>query len=102
MIVLRLPGSVKQVFEERLRAAMPLRAEKVLARTREVRSGKLNDPRFGTRQTGEGVYADSIAQLFERTARRLGLAVGSASGAGGSSTFRRPARGPQLDLFARR
>jgi DNA repair photolyase len=102
MIVLRLPGSVKQVFEERLRASMPLRAERVLARTREVRSGKLNDPRFGTRQTGEGVYADSIAQLFERTARRLGLAVGSASGAGSASTFRRPARGPQLDLFSRR
>jgi DNA repair photolyase len=102
MILLRLPGSVKQVFEERLRASMPLRAERVLARTREVRAGKLNDPRFGTRQTGEGVYAESIAQLFERTARRLGLAVGSASGAGGAGTFRRPSRGPQLELFSRR
>jgi DNA repair photolyase len=102
MIVLRLPGSVKQVFEERLRAAMPLRAERVLARTREVRSGNLNDPRFGTRQTGEGVYADSIAQLFERTARRLGLATGCSTGAEAASTFRRPSRGGQLDLFSRR
>ena len=100
MILLRLPGSVKQVFEERLRAAMPLRAERVLARTREVRSGKLNDPRFGTRQTGEGVYADSIAQLFERTARRLGLATGCSTGGGAASTFRRPHRGGQLDLFS--
>lgn len=101
MIILRLPGSVKQVFEERLRAALPLRAERVLERTREVRSGKLDDPRFGTRQTGEGVYADSISQLFEQTARRLGLATGCASGAGAASTFRRPHRGGQLDLFSR-
>lgn len=100
MIVLRLPGSVKQVFEERLRATMPLRAERVLARTREVRSGNLNDPRFGTRQTGEGVYADSIAQLFKSTARRLGLATGCSTGATAASTFRRPARKGQLDLFS--
>src|SRR5262249_5249575 len=73
MTMLRLPGPVKQVFEERLRAAVPLRAERVLARTREVRGGKMNDPRFGKRQTGEGPYADSIAQLFQRTAERLGL-----------------------------
>ena len=73
MIVVRLPGTVKEVFEERVRAALPLRADRILARTREVRAGKLNDPRFGTRQTGEGQYADTIAQLFDRTARRLGL-----------------------------
>src|SRR4029077_18017897 len=102
MIVVRLPGTVKQVFEETLRRELPLRADRILARTREVRAGKLNDPRFGHRQTGDGVYADSIAQLFERPARRFGRATVNASGAGGANTFRRPARGGQLDLFSRR
>ncbi len=99
LIMLRLPGSVKEVFASRLRSAMPLRAERVLARTREVRSGKLNDPRFGTRHTGEGVYADSVAQLFQRTAERLGLQTGCPGHAREvATTFRRPQRG-QLELF---
>jgi DNA repair photolyase len=73
MIMLRLPGNVKEVFEGRLRAAFPLTAEKVLARTREMRGGKLNDPRFGFRMRGEGEYAETVERLFTTTARRLGL-----------------------------
>jgi DNA repair photolyase len=99
MIVVRLPGSVKEVFEERIRAALPLRADRILARTREVRAGKLNDPRFGTRKTGEGHYADTIAQLFDRTARRLGLVRDSATAPEPPTTFRRPGERKQLDLF---
>jgi DNA repair photolyase len=99
MTMLRLPGSVKQVFEERLRAAVPLRAERVLARTREVRNGNLNDPRFGKRQTGEGPYAESIAQLFQRTAERLGLVSERLAAAEPPRTFERPRA--QLDLFPR-
>ena len=99
MILLRLPGSVKEVFEDRVRAAMPLRAERILARTREVRGGKLNDPRFGKRQTGEGHYADTIAQLFDRTARRLGLIRGNVTPTEVASTFRRPGDKRQLSLF---
>jgi DNA repair photolyase len=101
MIVVRLPGSVKEVFEERVRAALPLRAERILARTREVRAGKLNDARFGTRKTGEGHYAESIAQLFDRTARRLGLVRDGATPDDAPTTFRRPADQRQLDLFGR-
>jgi len=73
MIMLRLPGNVKEVFEGRLREAFPLSAEKVLARTREMRGGRLNDPRFGHRMRGEGEYAEAIERLFTTTARRLGL-----------------------------
>ena len=76
MILLRLPGSVKEVFEERLRERLPLAADRVLARTREIRGGRLNDPRFGSRMSGEGEYASAIHQLFEQTARRLGLSPG--------------------------
>jgi DNA repair photolyase len=101
MIVVRLPGTVKEVFEERIRAAMPLRADRILARTREVRAGKYNDPRFGTRQTGEGHYADTIGQLFDKTARRLGLVRERSTPVEVPTTFRRPGEKKQLDLFGR-
>jgi len=72
-VLVRLPGSVKQVFEERLRAALPLSADRVLHRIRETRGGQLYDPRFGTRGGGEGPYAETIRTLFETTAARLGF-----------------------------
>jgi DNA repair photolyase len=107
MIVVRLPGTVKQVFEETLRRELPLRADRILSRTREVRAGKLNDPRFGHRQTGEGVYADAIGRLFEETARRLGLSrrEARADEPCTTATFTRPPRetfgkcAMQLELF---
>jgi len=74
-VLLRLPGSVKDVFEQRLRANLPLQAERVLHRIRETRGGKLYDSRFGVRGRGEGVISEGIAMLFRTTARRLGLAV---------------------------
>ena len=77
--LLRLPGAVKDVFEERLRASLPLRAERILRRVRETRGGRMNDPRFGARGTGEGPYAESISALFEATTRKLGLATGDAA-----------------------
>jgi len=80
MIVLRLPGSVAEVFDARLREHMPQSRDRIIARTREMRSGKLNDPRFGHRMSGEGEYAQAIRRLFETTARRLGLAPARADG----------------------
>ncbi len=73
-VLLRLPGSVKQVFEERLRAALPLSADRVLHRIRETRGGHLYDSRFGVRGKGEGTYAIAIRSLFDATAARLGFA----------------------------
>jgi DNA repair photolyase len=75
-VLVRLPGSVKQVFEQRLRGALPLVADRVLHRIRETRGGQLYDPRFGTRGRGEGTYADTIRTLFETTAARLGFERG--------------------------
>jgi DNA repair photolyase len=74
-VLLRLPGSVKAVFEERLRAGLPLQAERVLHRIRETRGGALYDSRFGVRGRGEGNYALAIKSLFETTAQRLGLRI---------------------------
>ncbi len=103
LILLRLPGPVKEVFEQRLRAALPLRADKVLARTREIRGGKLNAPRFGERFAGQGEYYAAIRTLFETTARRLGLIEDDDHDEpyrDAPTSFRRPTdRGGQLRLF---
>jgi DNA repair photolyase len=97
--LLRLPGAVKQVFEERVRAALPLAADKILHRIRETRGGdKLYDPRFHVRGRGEGVYAQTIATLFETTVKRLGLNDRNAE-RDFPSRFRRPTKSAQLSLF---
>ncbi|HNQ21920.1 MAG TPA: PA0069 family radical SAM protein [Phycisphaerae bacterium] len=76
---LRLPGSVVEVFTRRLQEALPLRAQRVLARLRDIRGGRLSDSRFGARMRGEGPYWESIARLFELQRRRVGLDCGCLS-----------------------
>jgi DNA repair photolyase len=96
--LLRLPGVVKDVFEERLRVRLPLVADKVMHRVRETRGGdKLYDPRFGVRGRGVGVYAETIKALFDTTVARLGLNQRDYGDA--PSRFRRPDRSKQLSLF---
>lgn len=102
---LRLPGSVRQVFEERLRQNLPLRADRILARVREARGGKLNSAEFGKRHQGEGAYAESARALFIATCERLGLQTGFPADERSPlvSTFCRPPAAPrpgdQLRLF---
>ncbi len=101
-VLLRLPGPVKDVFEERLRIAFPLRAERVLRRIRETRGGRMYDSRFGVRGKGEGVYAEVIARLFEQTAEKLGLRTCAFGTGKEPSPFQRPLRGSgkgQMALF---
>src|SRR4051812_45790754 len=97
-VYLRLPGSVKQVFEQRLRETLPLRADRVLNRVREARGGKLYDSRFGVRGRGEGNYAEAARALFDATVKRLGMNEGFQADTDGD-TFRRPGRGRQLELL---
>lgn len=99
-VLLRLPGAVKEVFEERMRTAYPLAAEKILHRIRQTRGGdKLYDPSFHTRGRGHGPYADTIAMMFDTTATRLGLNQ-LREDAAEPTTFRRPSpRTGQLSLF---
>jgi DNA repair photolyase len=99
MGALRLPGSAADVFVERLREALPLRAEKVLKRIREMRGGKLNDPRFGERQRGSGRYIETVFELFDLTVKRLGLTHREMTPR--PNTFRRPSDEAQLELFGR-
>ncbi len=69
----RLPYTVRPLFEDWLERHFPERKEKVLNRIRSMRGGKLNDPRFGTRMRGEGIFAEHIAQLFSISCRRAGI-----------------------------
>ena len=94
-LVVRLPFAVKDLFQEWLAEHFPERKEKVLSRLRDLRDGKLNDPRFGKRPTGEGPFADGMRQLYETTCRRLELPTRGPDLS--ADSFRRP--GQQLGLF---
>jgi DNA repair photolyase len=72
-ILMRLPYAVKDLFVEWVNREFPLRAQKILNRIRNLRAGNLSDPRFHTRMTGEGEFANTIAQLFEAACRKYGL-----------------------------
>jgi len=66
----RLPYGVKDLFSQWLETHMPDRKDKVLNRIRAMRGDKLNDPRFGARMQGEGIFAEQIAGLFEMACRK--------------------------------
>jgi len=72
-IVLRLPWEVSPLFQQWLEQHFPERAPRVMARVREMRDGRDNDPRFGTRMRGEGTWAMLLRQRFEKACARLGL-----------------------------
>ncbi len=73
MTALRLPGSVADVFIKRLRKKLPLRADRVLNRLRDIRRGQLNSSGFGERMRGAGPYWDCITRLFEVSRNQVGL-----------------------------
>jgi DNA repair photolyase len=72
-IPLRLPWEVNPLFQDWLQRHFPDRAERVMARVRDMRGGKDNDARFGSRMRGEGLWAELMHQRFRRAANKLGL-----------------------------
>ncbi len=95
-VLLRLPYSLREQFEAWLRVHFPHRAERVLSRIGQLRSGQLNDPQFGSRMRGTGPWADHLSQLFETSCRRCGLDRDPVDLS--SESFRRPG-GVQLKLL---
>ena len=73
-VLLRLPLEVSALFEDWLQRHYPLRAKRVLSHLRQMRGGRDNDPHFGSRVRGQGVWAALLARRFELARRRLGLA----------------------------
>jgi len=101
--MLRLPNELKGLFREWLATHVPQRAEHVMSLVRQLRGGRDNDPRFGTRMTGTGTFAELIARRFEIACRRTGLNGADRGRAPrrelDCSRFRRPDAGGQLALF---
>ena len=95
-VVLRLPYAVAPMFEQWLAQHFPDKKEKVLTRIRSMRDGKLNDPKFGSRMRGNGIFADQIDALFDVAVRKAGIAGNRPDLS--TAAFRRPA-GSQLSLF---
>ena len=102
-VIMRLPNELKDLFKEWLAAHYPERAEHVMSIIHQLRGGRDNDPRFGARMTGTGMYAELIAKRFAIACRKYHL---NEHGAGrrraelDCSLFRPPATNPgQLALF---
>ena len=68
----------------------------MLNRVRAMRGGQLNDPRFGTRMRGTGLFAEQIRNVFLLARKRAGLAE---SGPELQTVHFRRAAGNQLELF---
>jgi DNA repair photolyase len=95
--MVRFPHGVGTLFEAWLDAHAPGSREKVLGRIRDVRGGRLDEPRFGARMRGRGPLARLAASLFHVSRERAGLAGGAPPLSG--AAFRRPGRpGTLFDL----
>jgi DNA repair photolyase len=101
-IVLRLPWEVAPLFKDWLAAHFPQRAERVMARVRDMRGGKDYDSSFAHRMKGEGAWADLLKQRFDKAVKRLGLNA-RRHGILDMSHFKKPtaasSSNPQLTLF---
>jgi len=69
--IVRLNGSIAEIFTDWIHKAFPQKAEKVLNMIRSVHDGKLNDSEFGRRMSGEGKIAESIHQMFRMACNRF-------------------------------
>jgi len=68
--MLRLNGSVKELFHDWLYKVMPDAAEKIWHQVEATHGGKVEDSRFGKRMSGEGKIAESVKQLFRLSVKR--------------------------------
>lgn len=72
-VPLRLPWGITPLFADWLARHLPDRKDKILNRIRALRGGKLNDPNFGSRMQGQGVWAEQLKSLFTLAQRKAGL-----------------------------
>lgn len=71
--IVRLPWEVEPLFTEWLQHHVPLKAERILARIRDLRGGKVYESSFGLRMKGQGVWGELIRQRVRKAAARHGL-----------------------------
>ncbi len=95
-VPLRLPGAVAPLFEAWLERHAPGHKDKVLGRIRDLRGGRLNDPRFGSRMRGEGIWAAQMNALWTLAHRKAGFRAQSF--ALSAAAFRVPGAQMTLEL----
>lgn len=95
--LVRLPWEVKDIFRAWLEEHFPLKAAHVMSRIHEMREGRDNDPSFGTRMTGTGLFAELLRQRYDKAYKRFGFEGGTFEF--DCSLFRRPDTGGQTSLF---
>lgn len=102
--LLRLPDQVAPLFREWLELHAPGRAAHTMSLQRQMRGGRDNDSRFGTRMRGEGPFAQLLQQRFELARKRLGFTRHEESGSLRCDLFKAPrergSESAQGDLFA--
>jgi DNA repair photolyase len=95
--LLRLPYELKDLFKDWLATHYPLKADHVMSRLRGMRGGRENNSDFGARFSGEGLFAELLAQRFSKACERLGFNLEDAPLETG--LFKRPSRQGQGELF---
>jgi len=97
--ILRLPYELKDLFREWLALHVPQRADHVMSLIQQMRGGKDNDARFGSRMRGEGPFADLIRQRFTLACRKHGIGRGRDVRLDCASFAPPRAVSPQQELF---
>jgi DNA repair photolyase len=73
MVLLRLPGEVREIFREWMLRHYPDRVKHVMSLVRDTRGGKDYNAAWGDRMRGEGAYATLMQQRFAKAKERFGL-----------------------------
>ncbi len=68
--IVRLNGSVADVFREWLYQLMPDRGDKIWRQIEDCHGGKVSDYRAGKRMSGEGEFAQAIKQMFNSAKKK--------------------------------
>jgi DNA repair photolyase len=98
-VLLRLPYEIKDLFRDWLTEHFPDRATHVMSLIQDMRGGRDNDPRFGTRMRGTGPVAELLRSRFKLACKRLDLNSGSREMARNTHLFRPPVvEGSQFQL----
>lgn len=104
-VMLRLPYEVKHLFRAWLDAHYPQRAAHVMSLINQMRGGRDNDSRFGSRMRGEGPFADLVRVRFHAACRKFGLNCAERDNYGARTRLRTdlfcapPQSGDQFALF---
>ena len=73
MVLLRLPGEVREIFREWLLRHYPDRLKHLMSLVRDTRGGKDYNSAWGERMVGEGAYATLMQQRMAKAKERFGL-----------------------------